>query len=222
MSDEAHDNEAEQAPPVLRIGAMTFRETEATPRFYLSGQAPSTGESEGLPQPVAVVTFLPDTVTLDTARARLPFLLRLPTWTPTGFTLYDEVQVVDGQSPVEGTPLAFPTPLMVHLRWQSANVSINYSVRRLPPGRRGPVSVPLGSVTTTQVNHTPAALQQGVRGFSPQLGEAVTIDALVLRWEEGDLMYELQAHGGGVTAEDLLRMAESLERPGQEQPPRVE
>jgi hypothetical protein len=84
--------------------------------------------------------------------------------------------------------------------------------------RRGPRFVAPASITELRVGTTPAALQRGLRGFSPQTGATLQIDALLLLWAEGELEYELRTHGGMVGAEELLRMAESLApvTPGQD------
>jgi hypothetical protein len=61
------------------------------------------------------------------------------------------------------------------------------------------------------------AVQRGLCGFSPDTGEVRQIDALLLRWEEGELAYQLRTHGGAVSAEELLQMAESLAPPAAEE-----
>jgi hypothetical protein len=224
MSDEtgkpepltACDLPDDPAATINRIGAMTFQETE---QFMAPQLLRRTETGRRAPQSLVAVTFLPDTVSLAASLVRLQFPLRIPSWAPPDLARHDVVQLVDERSLVEGGPRpdGLPVPLSVHLRWTGARGGVHYSVYCHPGERRGPRLVIPGSITELRVGTTPAVLQRGLCGFSPDTGEVRQIDALLLRWEEGELAYQLRTHGGAVSAEELLQMAESLAPPAAEE-----
>lgn len=172
---------------VLReIGGMVFNETDQYPGGTDGGE-----------------TLAERTLTLAEARQALPFTFSLPTWAPEGYVLDEQSVAV----------LADPrfTLSYARLRWLSPEgTSYIYLMVDFNAGETtvGEVSVGPGSVETVQVNGQPAALVRGSWGYDTQVWGAD--DLMFLLWLRGELAYRMSGVEGEVSAEDLIRMAQSI------------
>lgn len=168
--------------------ALEFIMQEIGGVTYLEPEADST------PLPESQVTLVPEeTVSLEEARAKLPFAIGLPAWVPEGYTMGSSVRVTyfsDQNTPATITwhgndPVAGPIILTVSqpVKWV----------------------VDLDHLEEVQVNGQPAGLTGG--NWNADTGEWSGSD-ITLTWLRGDVMYRLMSPGASV--EDLIRMAESI------------
>ncbi len=126
------------------------------------------------------------------AQAQLPFAFALPAWSPDGFVLVDEVEVVQ---PADGAGYT-----SVSLTWlNDAEAALHLTVAQA--GEDQPSLGAAGTSEAVTVNGQPAALVR-----TQLLGH----ERLLLTWPRGDLRYTLTAEAGAATPEILLRMAESI------------
>jgi hypothetical protein len=164
----------------------------------------ATGEVEGLNPDLILETFgqptgtpvAPQTMSQAEAQAQLLFHYALPAWTPAGFVLQDQVEVVlpsrAGNGAYAGVIITWLKPDESALRLQVASRPADQ------PSLGG-----AGSSQAASVNGEPAVL---VQSGSASLGQA----RLSLAWQRSGLSYSLSADPGAVTADDLVRMAESI------------
>lgn len=133
-----------------------------------------------------------------TEMQQLPF--KTPTWVPAGFELHGVLQ--------DGSPY-------VQLLWTTdAAAGSMRSIHLMAAPRSAFVfSMPVGpeSVEELAVNGQSAALVQGMWNPDTQTWDTSTMNRLSLYWTEADTAYMLDTASDGVTAADLLRIAESLE-----------
>jgi hypothetical protein len=142
---------------------------------------PTTKESVG-----------PVTMSLAEAQASLPFVFSLPGWAPEGFVLQDEVDVT---LPTDESAYASIT-----LTWQNASEE-SITLRISPTDGNVAYIGGAGGVEQMLVNGQPATLaRRRVQG----------LERLLLSWKQTGLTYTLSANGAVVSAEDLIRMAESV------------
>lgn len=141
---------------------------------------------------VTPVPVAPVTMSRSEAQARLPFEFGVPAWAPEGFSLQDEVEVVQ---PADG--LGYTS---VSLTWLNPDEAI----LRLRVAQAGDDQLTLGAAGSTEtltVNGQPATLVH-----SQQFGT----ERLALTWLRTDLTYTLSAEAGAATPAELQRMAESI------------
>ncbi len=204
---------------VIHVGAMAFGERAQPPQPPLA--APPAA---GLPTPL--IRQLPERLTLEQARARLPFALRLPQWAPEGFGREAEIAVSGegfGRTEREagGDPSALevviqPLPVSVHVSWRHAdgrgvNLSVTqWSPDAARPGEQGITPVPTGAVTAVNVQGTPAALVARSFYFTLPAPETGIRDDPWLVWEAGGFHYSLHSFQWPTAGEALIRMAESV------------
>ena len=134
----------------------------------------------------------PAAMSLAEARARVPFAVGLPAWVPDGFALQDEADIV--LPTVDGKSAA----LIVTFQ-NAAEDAITLQVSQGTEARtyaEGAVSA-----EQIQVNGQPATLARS--GFFNR-------NHLGLSWKRQEVSYSLAAEEGVVSAEDLVRMAESV------------
>lgn len=132
------------------------------------------------------------TMSLSEAQATLPFVFSLPTWTPEGFTLQDEVDVV-----LPTNSSAYSTAI---LTWRNANE--DEITLQVSPTDQTSSLTGSGSVEQIQVNGQPATLIRR--------GPKETPGRLSLRWEWNGLTYLLSGNEEVVSREKLVRMAETV------------
>lgn len=148
---------------------------------------------EGVIERVTPALVEPVTMTLTEAQTALPFAFALPAWAPEGFALQDEAEVVQ---PASG--LGY---VSVSLTWLRADeVALRLQVAQADDDQ--PALGAAGEQQVVTVNEQPAVLVHVSR-----LGG----ERLALTWPRGDLTYTLTVEAGAATAEDLRRMAESVE-----------
>lgn len=163
------------------IGGILYLAPEET-----EAQVPTTSEED-------VVIVPEETLSLEDAKAKLPFEVSLPTWAPEGFVMSDSVRITYFSD--EFTP--------VSISWWSDDMTIGPI--ELTVGKRVNWVVDLEAVQEVQVNGQPAGLTVG--GWDVNLGEWAG-DDLTLMWMKGEVMYEL--YSPNASQEDLIRMAESI------------
>jgi hypothetical protein len=214
---------------VIRIGQMAFGEIAQPPPPFVDAAPPPSANAEGAgaaPAPKStLIKNLPERLDLEQARARLPFMLRLPAWIPEGFVRQDEISVagagfgsVSAASPGQpaDVPDPFQFPLTVHAMWRhSDGRGLRLRVTRWPDEhlmtmKGGITPVPLGAVRAVTVQGAPAALIE--RWFSLLLpsGETAVSDDPELRWDGDGLQYSLGAFQWPRAGEVLVKIAESL------------
>ncbi len=136
----------------------------------------------------------PESVSLAEAQARLPFAVALPAWVPEGFSVLDEVEVVQGQAE------AAPAYASVIVTWEDdAGASLDLQIATAGQGQARLGSAEGGEAAS--VNGAPATLARSHRTGS---------ERLTLSWTRASLAYQLSAEGEAVSADDLLRVANSI------------
>lgn len=191
-------------PPVTRLGAtlgaalltLASVANACAPQAAPSGWVPieATLAVEHLAVPSPAEEAEPVTMPLAEAQAQLPFAFGLPVWTPEGFALQDEVEVV---LPAESSQYATVT-----LTWQNEAeemITLQASVN----AEAGVQLSGAGTVEQAQVNGQPATLTR--------LGLKSAPRRLSLNWDQNGVTYTLAVGGGVLSAEELIKMAESLQ-----------
>ena len=191
-------------PPVTRLGAtlgaalLTLASVanacapQAAPSGWVPIEATLAVEHLGVPSPAEEAE--PVTMPLAEAQAQLPFAFGRPVWTPEGFALQDEVEVV---LPAESSHYA-----TVILTWQNEAeemITLQASVN----AEAGAQLSGAGTVDQAQVNGQPATLTR--------LGLKNAPRRLSLSWDQNGVTYTLAVAGGVLSAEELIKMAESLQ-----------
>jgi hypothetical protein len=191
-------------PPVTRLGAtlgaalLTLASVasacapQAAPSGWVPIEATLAVEHLAIPSPAEEAE--PVTMPLAEAQAQLLFAFGLPVWTPEGFALQDEVEVV---LPAESSQYA-----TVILTWQNEAeemITLQASVN----AEAGAQLSGAGTVEQAQVNGQPATLTR--------LGLKSAPRRLSLNWDQNGVTYTLAVGGGVLSAEELIKMAESLQ-----------
>ncbi len=167
-----------------QIGGATFVESN---RGWDGAHQPTA--VAGAPRSVAQI----QRVSVAEARTRVPYAFGLPTWTPEGAVLTDQVEVVDGAS--------------VILYW-TFDGKHAFILRTYPP-RGGTGLVGDGSTEAITVNGQPAALIRGM--WDGGTGGWSRPQFVTLHWSVGGVTYELLANTDvGASEGDLRRIAESI------------
>jgi hypothetical protein len=175
---------AQVAKIIRQVGGVTFAE---------SARHPGGPESQ--------VTVIPsEYLTLEQARAALPFEIALPEVTPEGYTLQDTVMVT-----------RFPGgPVVAQLDWRKSQydyalfLNINYR----EDGQ--PYSHIVGPQSTEEVlvNGQPAGLVRGAWNADTRTWDEG--QHISLFWQRGDVTYALTTGSGAINPEELVRVAESI------------
>jgi hypothetical protein len=177
------------------VGGVTIIEMPDDPQPELVDQ------DAGTPMPS-------ESVTLEEARQILPF--KLPTWLPEGFESYDGRY--DAAIDVMRWPLDDAgTMTMINLRWESFNNGFpTVIMMRVDDYSAGGQIVGEGSgVREVTFNGQTGAFFKGA--WNADTGRFEGSD-LSLMWIDGDLKYLLMGnHGGGVSEQDLIDIAASME-----------
>jgi hypothetical protein len=135
----------------------------------------------------------PTTMSLAEAQAKLLFAFSLPTWVPEGFILQGEIEVV-----LHTASSAYST---VILTWRNANE--DEITLQVSPTNKTSSLTGGGSAEQVQVNGQPATLIRR----SPK----ATPGRLSLRWEQNGLTYLLSGSEEIISAEELIRIAETVQ-----------
>jgi hypothetical protein len=146
--------------------------------------------------------FLP----IDEIRERLAYDLQIPTWAPDGFV--HQFEYTDVVSMMDFSSL-----------WLTEESTISFYASPVSK-ESSPLTADVyrGTAEERAINGNPGILVQGGCGFgsTTELEDSVVIervwddDISLLRWRADDVDYSLHSLGlGVVTAEDLVRMAQS-------------
>jgi len=168
---------------IVEIGGMIFFETEES-------ASPAT------PLPESHVTLVPEeTLPLAEARAKLPYPISLPTWTPDGFNMgtLARISYFPGLAP------------QVTITWYGSDPKVG-NIDLLVLGQKVDWQVETDDVEEVEVKGQPAALVGG--SWNADTGQWDSGSDLTLSWMKGDQMYLLRSPGA--PADDLIRMAESI------------
>lgn len=135
-------------------------------------------------------------VSLPEAQALLPAVnLSVPGWSPEGYVLQEQVDWL-GNSII----LTWDTEQADNRIWLLIGSVDTLSSRPLPIGPGGAHEV--------SIDDTPAVLEQGA--WDEETGQWVSGQGLALRWQRDDTYYFLFTFSNEVTADELIRMAESI------------
>lgn len=170
---------------ILKIGGIAFVEKEEM----------ETGGEE---------TWSEQVMSLAEAQATLPFTFQVPTWAPAGYALDDDAVAVAHP---------FPEVTFVRMKWENAGTGSAIHLRiAYATVENWEIQKPVGSdaVEKVVVNGQEAALVQG--GWDYETGQYTTEGLQTLEWKVGQVYYALSGLQGRVTAEELIRMAESMSR----------
>ena len=168
---------------MVDIGGMIFFEPDET-------------ESQATPLPESQITIVPqETLPLGEAQARLPYAISLPAWVPDGFK----------QSSVARISYFPGGPPQVTITWYGSDPQVG-NIDLTIFGKRINWLVDTEDVQEVQVNGQPAALVGG--SWDADTGQWNNDSSLMLNWMKGNEMYQLMSPGA--SAEDLIRMAESI------------
>jgi len=148
------------------------------------------------PSPEAEVHRVPS-VELEQAQAELPCDPALPEWLPEGLKLRS-VQVVSKRQP--------DSPAMAILVWGNAYDESPLTIFIQCPAPVGMTIPPEAVVEEVEVNGQPAAVVYGK--WINQRWEPRAWPSLL--WRSGDVMYSLISSSPQITAETLVRIAESI------------
>jgi len=168
---------------IVEIGGMIFFESEEP-------------ETLTTPLPESQITLVPEEILpLAEAQAKLPYTISLPTWIPDGFKMSTSVRIS-----------YFPGgPPHASITWYGSDPNFG-NIELVISGRHVNWEVDTDSVDEVEVNGQPAALVAGT--WSADTGQWDNQSALTLSWLKDDALYQL--FSPGASAEDLIRMAESI------------
>jgi hypothetical protein len=180
------------ASPELRAGAL------AVVRAVGGIEVQETDIVPPLEGPVARSAFV--TYDLEGAQRALPFAVRVPTWAPEGYVLVPEVSVLAAHD-------RRPVTTAV-LTWRRGRLWIELWVEERPEAQP-PLRLVAGhgSAEEVVVGGAPAALVRGA--WSAEDGTYDASRSVALVWVEAELVYILRTWDSGISAEELIRMAES-------------
>lgn len=156
----------------------------------------ATGDYPGGDEPVTIVPG--DNMSLEEARAVLPFTVDLPAWVPEGYRLEETVTVQHFESGLENVLIFWNAP---------GKASLTFVVENRPSGESKVIVGP-GSIEEVLVHGEPAALVRG--GWNADSKQWEERGNLQLYFGYGPLTYTLLAVESDIPVDELIRMAESL------------
>jgi len=147
---------------------------------------------------------------LEEARSTLPFEFGLPSWLPDGFQMQGDVMVITGEGQ-EGQSSASN----VYVTWVRVSQGVEARIILIAQpswiGDCPECAVPVGpaSIEETSVRGAPAAIIRGYWDVESQSWKTEPRN-IALRWSDGDIHYYLHSIEDYVSAEDLMKVAESI------------
>jgi len=158
-------------------------------------------ETDNYPGDDGPLQTLPDNqLSLENARAQLPFTIDLPTWIPQGFNLRTNVKITHFQD-VSST---------VYIDWDTPSQSIfSLIIQQRIDGDSGRFIIGAGGSEELQINGHPAVLFRGAWNADTNLWDS-KLGLLTLSWQRKDLTYTLQGLDTDISVGDLIRVAESI------------
>jgi hypothetical protein len=197
--------------PTRQVGDLRFVETSDWPFILKAG--------ESLPHSGPVLAVTTQEYTLEQAETMVPFPIRLPQWMPDGFVRDAGVRLAVPPPPTDTTdPILLPAMRALkpsaHLMWRRADGAyIGFDLRVVPfPA----VSIThalyqgMDTLSEVRVHGAPAALISSAEGATPERRAVFPHARVRLLWQRGDVLYKLHAPGGHISAQELLRIAESV------------
>jgi hypothetical protein len=161
------------------IAGFTYKETE---QVWVN--PPSDGE-----------LVEPDKISLSEAQALLQLTFGVPSWSPAGFVLQQQVDYYGD---------------FIVLNWASEKIG-SYGISLLIGPVDGLSSDPIETGPGPQeilIGSTPALLERG--GYDSETGKWNSEEGIALRWKRDNTYYLLMTDGKDVNADELIRMAESI------------
>lgn len=152
---------------------------------------------------VSQVTIVPaEKLTLAQARESLPFEIALPEHLPEGYTLIDEVTVLN---------FAEYGILSASIRYRNPEpwlLPLGLSIHSQKDGQPWKQIIGPNSTEEVQVNGQPAALVRGIWNGATQRWD--NPENISLWWPLHGVTYELQTVDSAISADELIRIAESI------------
>jgi hypothetical protein len=174
---------------VKQIGEILYIETDATMTPTTESATSTSGSAPAINGKMS----------LEEARAKLPFSLDLPAWVPEGYALQPEVTV----STLEGVDIS------VFIEWISPpHRYLTLLVGQRLDGNPGLFKIGEDSMEEVEVNGEPAALVRGVWIGDSQ--EWAGPQELSLYWAHKGQVYTLYAYEDYISVDELIRIAESI------------
>lgn len=188
-------------PRNVQVGKIWVQEGDTTIPIVSWGEY-----GDGQEEPV--LSSPPDPITADEAIGMVPYKMKLPEWTPEGFSLLQDTV----------RPPNFPT-WDILLYWSNSQ---NEQIELFSTEMQLAIHVPRGMWEEVSVNGLPAVLVRGEFPYSQmpppdspewETGFELTWDKNAghqLTWTQGGAWFRLQTFGQYLDKEDLIRMAESM------------
>jgi hypothetical protein len=178
------------ASPPLRAAIANLQETIGDVYLAITDRSPDTSDA---------TIVEPELMSLEAARAAVPFDVDLPTQVPDGWLMGEQVQVND----LGGGPF-------VEILWANpGHGNISLSAWPAHQGDGTPISTLVGpdSFREIEIGGQPAAIVKG--GWDYYSREWAWMEVTSLIWTVDDVRYTLTASSDEVSEADLVTMAES-------------
>jgi hypothetical protein len=176
--------------PPLRAAIARLQEAIGDVYLSVADHSPDTGDA---------TIVEPELMSLQAARAAMPFDFGLPTQAPDGWVMDQQVRVVD----LGGGPF-------VEISWTNpGHASVTFSVRAALQGDGSPGETLVGpdSFRETEVNGRPAVIVTGGWDYYSQRWAWPEVTTLI--WTVDDVQYSLVASSDEISEAELVDMAES-------------
>jgi hypothetical protein len=167
--------------------------------------------------------YIPQKLSLAQAQQQVPFPIHLPSWLPEELQL-EGIDISEGgwgcNTPEECANLKPPIRVVARYRSISnADANLTIEITQVTPEGGGGYAVADSAIQAVQVNGQPAVYARGSweqkqPGNARDLQWSDTADSNMLAWIDHDLPYTLTAYNLGLTHEDVIRIAESLQTGG--------
>jgi hypothetical protein len=156
----------------------------------------ATGDYPGGDEPATIVPS--DEMSLEEARAILPFTVDLPAWVPEGYVLENTVNIPYFDDGVGRVSIRWDAPQKARLGLLIEDRSAEESKWIVGPG----------SIEEVLVNGEPAALVRG--GWDSDAKQWHNPEILTLYVQHNDQTYSFSAIEKDISVDDLVRIAESI------------
>ena len=185
---------------IRKIGQMVFTDTMPRPINTPVATAAWTTTQQGM--------------SLAEAKSELPFAIKIPNWAPEDYSLIDQVTVASWTAPKEckcndywQVTMIWWKPLPPGNPFPKGGLPNRITLKITPFAVEYKISTDLKTLEELTINGKPTALL-GIWGAAPADPRNFNLSK-GLMWNEDNRTYELIAYGG-VTTEDLIRMAETI------------
>jgi hypothetical protein len=178
------------ASPPIRAAIASLQETIGDVYLAITDRSPDTSDA---------TIVEPELMSLQAARAAVPFDFGLPTQVPDGWLIEEQVRVND----LGGGPF-------VEILWANpGHGKISFSVWPAHQGDGAPISRLVGpdSFREIEIGGQPAVIVKG--GWDHDSREWAWLEVTTLIWTVDDVLYTLATSSDEVSEADLVTMAES-------------